>query len=261
MDLGIKGKRALVLGASSGIGRGIAQALAAEGVTVALAARRQDKLEEVAGAIRAGGGQATCLPVDLAAPGVIAGLHAEAQRELGGIDILVNNTGGPPPGGVAGRGLDLWRAQIEAMALSVIELTDLALPGMRERQWGRIMTIGSAGVIQPMVAIGLSNAIRAMLAGWSKTLATEVARDGITVNMLHPATTLTDRIRSFWQMDAQRTGKSLAEIEAEAAAAFPTGRYGTIEEFGATAAFLASQQANYITGSMIRIDGGFITAL
>lgn len=261
MDLGITGKRALVLGASSGIGRGIAEALAAEGVVVALAARRQDKLNEVAEGIRTRGGKATSLMLDLADRKAVGQVHEQVQRELGGIDILVNNTGGPPPGGVAGRGLDVWQAQFEAMVLSVIELTDLVLPGMRERKWGRIMTIGSAGVVQPMTAIGLSNVLRAMLAGWSKTLAGEVAADGVTVNMLHPATTLTDRIRSFWQMDAERSGKSLEQIEAEAASSFPTGRYGTIEEFGAVAAFLASQQAAYITGSMIRVDGGFISAL
>ena len=261
MDFGITGKHALILGASSGIGRGIAEALAAEGVTVALTARRQDKLDEVAAGIRERGGQALVRVLDLADRAAIAKVHADLEQELGGIDILVNNTGGPPPGGVVGRGLDVWQAQFEAMGLSVIEMTDLVLPGMRERKWGRIITVGSAGVIQPMTAIGLSNALRLMLAGWSKTLAQEVARDGITVNMLHPATTLTDRIRSFWQMDAEKTGKPLEQIEAEAASSFPTGRFGNVEEFGAVAAFIASKQAAYITGSMVRVDGGFISAL
>lgn len=261
MDLQITGRRALVLGASSGIGRGIAEALAREGVVVAVAARREAKLAEVVDAIAREGGRAVPVFLDLADGAGLDDAHGRAVAALGGIDILVNNTGGPPPGGVADRGADLWRAQFEAMVMSVIRLTDLALPGMRAQRWGRIITVGSAGVIQPMANIGLSNALRATLAGWSKTLAGEVARDGITVNMLHPASTLSDRLRSFWQLEAERSGRDAAEIGREAGEALPMGRFGTVEEFGAVAAFVASRQAAYITGSMIRVDGGLIGAL
>lgn len=261
MDLNLEGRRALIMGASSGIGRGIAEALAREGVRVALAARREDKLREVADGIRQVGGDAMTVPLDLSDHSTIAAVFEKVAAEYDGIDILINNTGGPPPGGVVNRGIDLWRSQFEAMVLSVIYLTDLVLPGMRTQGWGRIITVGSAGVIQPMPGIGLSNALRATLAGWSKTLSMEVAKDGITVNMLHPAATLSDRIRSFWQIDAEKSGRDIGEVARDAGQALPTGRYGTIEEFGAVAAFIASEQAAYITGSMIRVDGGFISAL
>ena len=261
MDLGIKGKNALVLGGATGIGNGIAKALAAEGVNVAIASRNLSNLEKACKDLGKYGVSTLAVPIDLGDHATIEQGFTKVTDSFGQVDILVNNTGGPPPGGVLGLPEENWRTQFEAMVLSVIRLTDLAVPAMRARKWGRVITIGSAGVVQPVLAIGVSNTLRSALVGWSKTLAMEVARDGVTVNMLLPATTRTNRIASFWKAESDKTGKSIEEVEAAAAAALPTGRYGTIEEFGAVAAFIASVQAGYVTGSMIRVDGGFLTAV
>ncbi|HVJ53305.1 MAG TPA: SDR family oxidoreductase [Aliidongia sp.] len=261
MDLGLTGKQALVMGGGRGIGRGIADALAAEGVAVALVSRQQAALDQAAAEIRATGGRALAIAADLADRGAIETAFRRAESELGGIDILINNSGGPPPSNVAGLERDGWVKQFEMMVLNIIGLTDLALPGMRTRRWGRIMTVASSGVIQPIAAIGMSNTLRSALVGWSKTLAGEVGRDGITVNMLLPGRISTERVAQLDRTIAGRTGKSEAEVAERAAAEIPVGRYGTIAEFGAVAAFLASEQASYVTGSMIRIDGGAIRSV
>lgn len=261
MDLGLKGKRALVLGGGRGIGRGIAEALAAEGADVAIASRNLAVLEEAAAAMGRHGGKTLAVSADLNERGAVGEIYERVAAAFGGIDVLVNNTGGPPPGGVVGVTEEQWSKQFEAMVLSVISLTNLALPGMRERKWGRVLTVASSGVVQPAAPIGISNTLRSALVGWSKTLAGEVARDGVTVNLLLPATTRTQRIAGFWEADAARTGRSIEQVETAAAAALPMGRYGTIEEFGAVAAFIASVPASYVTGSMIRIDGGYIASI
>jgi len=257
MDLGLQGKRALVMGGSRGIGRGIAAALAGEGTAVAIVSRDQAALDRTAAEIAEETGQAV-LPVaaDLADRAALAGAFATIEARLGGVDILVNNSGGPPPSGVSGIDPELWRRHFEMMVLNIIGLTDLALPGMRARGWGRILTVASSSVIQPIAAIGLSNALRSTLVGWSKTLAGEVGRFGITVNMLLPGRIATQRIIQLDNATAAKQGKTPAEIAEHSAAEIPVGRYGTIEEFGAVAAFLAGVPASYVTGSMIRIDGG-----
>ena len=174
---------------------------------------------------------------------------------------LVLNTGGPPPGTAADTTDALWSAQFEAMFLSVVRLTRLALPGMRKRGFGRIIAVVSSGVIQPIPNLAISNAIRLALVGWAKTLATEVAGQGITVNCLAPGRIATDRVAELDQGRAKREGISLDEVERQSRAAIPAGRYGESEEFASMAAFLASQQASYVTGSVIRIDGGMIRSV
>jgi 3-oxoacyl-[acyl-carrier protein] reductase len=257
MELGLSGKRALVMGGGRGIGRGIADALAAEGVSVALVSRNQATIDRAAAEIAAASrGKTLAIAADLADRAAIETAFRRIETEWGGVDILINNSGGPPPSGAAGIGRDDWLKQFEMMVLNIIGLTDLALPGMRARGWGRIMTVASSGVIQPIAAIGMSNTLRSALVGWSKTLAGEVGRDGITVNMLLPGRIATERTVQLDRTIAARTGKSEAEIAERAAGEIPVGRYGTIAEFGAVAAFLASIQASYVTGSMIRIDGG-----
>ena len=262
MDLGLRDKRALVMGGSRGIGRGIAAALAGEGAAVAIVSRDQAALDRTAAEIGAETG-GTVLPVaaDLADRAALAAGFAAVEAKLGGVDILVNNTGGPPPSGVSAIDPELWSRQFEMMVLNIIGLTDLAVPGMKARGWGRILTVASSSVIQPIPTIGVSNTLRSALVGWSKTLAGEVGKFGITANMLLPGRIATQRVASLDAKAAQAQGKSQYEIAEASAAEIPVGRYGTIEEFGAVAAFLASVHAGYVTGSQIRIDGGAIKSV
>lgn len=258
MDLKLNGRTALVLGGSKGIGRGIADALAAEGVAVALVARNPDQVKSAADAIASAHGVAAFgFSADLADWTSIESAIDGARNALGGDpDILINNSGGPPPSGVAGIDPALWSAQFEAMVLSLIRITDAVLPAMRTQKWGRIMTVASSLVVEPSAMIGVSSALRSTLVGWSKVLASEVAGDGVTVNMLLPGLIATDRTAFLDRMTAEKSGKSVEQVEAMRAASIPVGRYGTTAEFGAVAAFLASDAAAYVSGSMIRIDGG-----
>lgn len=261
MDLGVAGKTALVLGASGGLGSAIAHALAAEGVRVACAGRDAGRTEKTAAAIRESGGEAMSVTWDLADIGAIPGALAEIDDRFGAVDILVNNTGGPPPTPASGQDPDLWRRHFEAMVLSVVALTDAVLPGMRARKWGRIITSTSSGVVAPIPNLGLSNSLRSALVGWSKTLSREVAKDGITSNIVLPGRIATDRIAFLNEQKAKREGRNLEDVEAESAAAIPMGRNGEPQEYGSVVAFLASAQASYVTGTVVRVDGGLIPSI
>ena len=257
MDLGISGKRALVMGASRGIGRGIAEALAAEGVRVILCSRDGDKCAAVAAEIsEKSGTEAHGVACDLSDPAAIDSAAAFAQETFGGVDILVNNTGGPPFGDISKVDIETWRTQFETMVLSVFRLTGHILPGMRERQWGRILVVTSTGVVEPIPELGISNTLRVSLANWAKTLSFEVASDNVTINLLMPGRIGTERLEQFYKINVERTGKSLEEIKAEVASVIPMGRVGRVEEFASLAAFLAGQNAGYITGTATAIDGG-----
>ena len=258
MDLGISGRVALVLASSGGLGAAIARTLVSEGVKVAITGTNQAKLEAVAADIRGMGGIAHALVWDLNDHSRIEPSISEVEAKLGPIDILVNNTGGPPPSPAAGQAPDLWRKHFEAMVLSVISITDRVLPGMRARKFGRVITCTSMGVIAPIPNLGLSNTLRASLVGWSKTVSREVARDGVTMNILAPGRIDTDRVKSIDAGQAAREGRSVEDVAAQSRAAIPAGRYGKPEEFAAAAAFLASMPASYVTGSVIRVDGGAI---
>ena len=261
MDLQLKGKTALILGGSKGLGRGVANALAAEGVTVAILARTRDTLDAAVSAIKARGGDAHGFAADLADWPSIEHAVDAARKELGAIDILLNNSGGPPPSGVAGVSPAVWEAQFNAMVLPLFRITDLLLPEMRSRKWGRILNVASTSVVEPIPVIGVSNTLRSAIVGWAKTLAGETARDGITVNTLLPGAIATDRSLSLSRANAERQKISVEEAMQRAAQAIPVGRMGTPEEFGAVAAFLASPLAAYVTGSLIRIDGGVIRSV
>ncbi|HVO44892.1 MAG TPA: SDR family oxidoreductase [Steroidobacteraceae bacterium] len=256
MDLGLTGRRALVTGASRGLGYAIARSLAAEGASVTAVARGPERLAQLAGTPETAGRirTRTC---DLSDGTAIAGL----ADDLATTDILVINTGGPPPGTAAETTDATWTAQFESMFLSAIRLTRLALPGMRQRGFGRIIAVVSSGVIQPIPNLGVSNALRMGLVGWAKTLATEVAAAGITVNCLAPGRIATDRVAEIDQGRARREGLTIEEVERQSRATIPAGRYGEPNDLAAMAAFLASSRSAYITGSIVRVDGGMIRSV
>lgn len=259
MDLGLKGKRALVLGGNRGIGFGIASALAAEDADVLIAARDKTRLAAAAADLRKlGGGRIDTADIDLRDTPGLAAFAERVTSSFGPIDILINNTGGPAYGGAANRPLADWREAYDDMVLSVITLTDALLPGMRARQWGRIVTVISSGVIQPIPILAISNSLRAAVTGWSKTLSGEVAADGVTVNTLVPGRIDTERVRLTDEAVAQKEGIAVDAVQKRSFATIPMGRYGRIEEIGAAVAFMCSVQASYMTGTMVRVDGGIV---
>ena len=262
MDLGLTGKRAVVTASSRGLGLGIAEALAAEGADVFLTGRSGDRLAKAVDAINAKGcGRAHFAVADLAKADAATAIHRAALDAMGGIDVLVNNTGGPPLGPIAEASLTVLRDHFEMMVARVIELTHLCLPAMRRAGWGRVLTVTSSGVVQPIPNLGLSNTLRAALVGWSKTLAGEVGRDGVTVNVLIPGRIHTERVDELDGLAAKRQGKTVTEVAAASHAMIPIGRYGRVEEFAAVAAFLVGGPASYVTGSLIRCDGGIIRSV
>lgn len=260
MDLGLKGKRALVLSSSRGLGRGVAESLAAEGAQVLMTARSGDRLQAAVEAINArGAGRAQAFVADLGRDP--KGIYDAAVERLGGVDILVANTGGPPARTALNVEPEEWAPQFEAMVLPVVTLAGLVLPGMRERRWGRILTIASSGVIQPIPNLVLSNALRSSLVGWSKTLASEVAKDGVTVNMVLPGRIETDRTGELDAANAKAQGRTPEEVAAASRAGIPANRYGRVEEFADVVCFLASERASYVTGSLVRVDGGAVRSV
>ncbi|QPC95508.1 SDR family oxidoreductase [Mesorhizobium sp. INR15] len=253
MQLELEGKRALVLSSTRGLGLGIARALAAEGAHVLLCGR-----SEPAGVVH---GQSEFIRADLADPDFAAKVTEAANEKLGGVDILVNNTGGPPPGTASALSAAVLGEQFSTMVRSIIETTGKVLPQMRERNWGRVLTIASSGVLQPIPNLAASNALRSALVGWSKTLASEVAGEGVCVNVLVPGRIATERLDELDASAAARQGKSIDEVRTQSRATIPMGRYGDVREFAAVATFLCSGQASYITGTVVRCDGGLIRAV
>lgn len=257
MELGISGKRALVLASSRGLGLGIATALSQEGVNVLLCGRSSEKLAENCERINASGkGEADWVRADLAEDDAVTALVKAVEEKLGGVDILVNNTGGPTPGTTADMSAEKLETYFQTMVLRVITLTNALLPGMKAQGWGRILTVASSGVVEPIPNLALSNTLRGALVGWNKTLASEVAGQGITANMILPGRIHTDRIDELDGANATRQGKSLEDIRSASIASIPAKRLGKVEEFGAVGAFLCSEPAGYVTGSMLRVDGG-----
>lgn len=257
MDLGLNGKRALVLASSRGLGLGIAKALASEGAHVLLVGRSGDRLAENCKAINAEGkGKADWVWGDLSEENFVEAMKAAVKEKLGGIDILVNNTGGPTPGTAEDMTADKLDTFFQSMVLRVITLTNAFLPQMKEQGFGRILTVASSGVFEPIANLALSNTLRSALVGWNKTIAAEVAGFGVTANMLLPGRIHTDRIDELDGANAKRTGKSVEEIRAASLKTIPAGRLGRVEEFAAAGAFLCSVPASYVTGTMLRVDGG-----
>ncbi len=257
MDLDLKERTALVFGGGGGLGGAIARALSAEGAKVAVA----DIDESAAAKTAQGLGRAIAIGWDIADLAAAPEHLRRIEAELAPVDILINNTGGPPPTPASGQAPELWSKHFDQMVRSVIGVTDLVLPGMRERKWGRVITSTSSGVVAPIPNLGISNALRLALVGWSKTLAREVGRDGITANIVLPGRIATNRIVFLDEQKAARENRPVADVTAESTASIPVGRYGDPREYGDTVAFLASPRASYITGSVIRIDGGLIPSI
>jgi 3-oxoacyl-[acyl-carrier protein] reductase len=245
MELGIAGRAALVTGASKGIGFAIARALLAEGARVAITSRSRERVEAAAAELGA-------VPFvhesgDLDA---IPALLDQVQRELGPLEIVVVNTGGPPPGEPLGFSREQWEAAYRDLVLFAVALVEAVLPGMRERGWGRVVNVGSTSVREPIEGLVLSNAHRSAAVAAFKTVAREVGADGVTLNTL-----LTGRIKTERTLDMSA---SIEEAEAEARELVPVGRLGTPEEFAAVATFLCSEQASYVTGATVPVDGGLL---
>jgi 3-oxoacyl-[acyl-carrier protein] reductase len=250
MDLGIAGRVALVMGASRGIGRGIAAALSREGARVAIASRSKQHLEETAREIE---GETATFVADTADLDRLATLPGEVAEKLGPVEILVTNTGGPPLGGALDNPREQWDDAYRSLVLAPRILSEAVLPGMRARGWGRIVNVGSSSVREPIPALALSNVHRMAAVGFFKTLASEVARQGVTVN-----TVATGRIATARLADA---AGSLEPAEERARVDVPAGRLGTPGEYGDLVAFLCSERAAYLTGAVIPLDGGMLRSV
>lgn len=246
MELGLRGRTAIVCGASQGMGLAIAEALAAEGANVAMFARRRDVLEREAERIGA-----LAVRGDLTNPRHLEALVEQTVAAFGGIDVLVNNGGGPPRGTAAGLADEALESAVELLLLSAVRLTNLCLPHLRASGRGRVITIASTSVKEPIPALALSNAIRPGVVGWMKTLAGEVGPDGITVNVVAPGRIDTERLREVYP-----DGPSDSDL-----AAIPLRRLGAPREIGHAVAFLASDRAAYVTGTVVPVDGGLTRGL
>jgi 3-oxoacyl-[acyl-carrier protein] reductase len=247
MDLGIAGRKAAVAAASAGLGLATARALAEAGVQVAMCGRHRDRIEAAAAGLP---NDPIPMVADLATPEAASAWIAEATEALGQVDILVTNNGGPPPGTFSSTSLGAFDAALDLNLTSMIALCYGAIPAMQERGWGRVVAITSISVRQPIPTLILSNTSRAGLTGFLKTVALEVARDGVTVNTIQPGNHLTDRVRSM--------GENMVEA---ATKAIPAGVIGDAEDFGKVAAFLCSEPAKFITGASLQVDGGAYRAL
>lgn len=257
MELGIKGKNALVIASSQGLGKAVATELVKEGANVMITSRHEEKLQQVQQELQGlGTGKIAYCVCDITKPTDIESLVKQTHEELGDIHILLNNAGGPPSGGFEEFGDDAWQQAFELNLLSYVRIIRAVLPDMKKHGWGRIGNIASISVKQPIANLILSNTFRNGIAGLSKTLADELGPHNILVNVLAPGQIATDRIEELNKARAEKQGISVEEVEQSTLKNIPLGRLGTPEEFGKTAAFLLSEANSYITGSTILVDGG-----
>lgn len=257
MDLGIVKKKALICGASKGIGRAIALTLAQEGADVFVCSRGKDALEELCNEIRLKHSvRAEYAACDLNDAADQQKLIEQVTSKFGGVDILIHNTGGPSPSLAADTSMAQWQQGFDQLFKAVGALNLAFLPGMKERNWGRIIAVTSLSVIEPIANLVVSNAIRSAVTAMLKTLSDEVANDNVTVNCVAPGAIQTGRIEDLIRVRAEKAQQSYEQYEADYIKAIPAGRMGTPEEFAAAVAFVASAQASYVTGSTICVDGG-----
>ncbi|MBI4634812.1 MAG: SDR family oxidoreductase [Candidatus Rokubacteria bacterium] len=258
MDLGLKGKAAIVTAASKGMGKACALGLAAEGARVAMCARTERDLGAAADEVRGKtGAEILAIPADVTRAQDVKALVASAAEAFGGVDILIANAGGPPRGSLEQMSDEQWQTAFELSLLSTVRLIREVLPWMRRRRWGRILTIQSVSVKQPVEGLLLSNAVRPGVAGLVKTLVPDVGRDNILINTLCPGRIMTDRFLSGAKQAGLPTEAYLAKTSAEV----PLGRIGTPEEFANVAVFLASERASYVTGVALQVDGGLVRGI
>jgi 3-oxoacyl-[acyl-carrier protein] reductase len=258
MDLGLAGKAAIVTAASKGMGKACAMGLAAEGARILMCARTEADIRAAAEEVRSKtGSQVEAVAADVTRAADVKALVARARANFGGADILVANCGGPPRGNLEQMSDEQWYGAFEVSLLSVVRLIREVLPSMRERKWGRILTIQSVSVKQPVDGLLLSNAVRPGVFGMVKTLAAEVGKDNITINVVCPGRIKTDRLLS----GAKQSGLPVDEYLKQAAADVPLGRIGTPEEFANVLVFLASERASYVTGVALQVDGGVVRSL
>jgi 3-oxoacyl-[acyl-carrier protein] reductase len=261
MDLGLRDRVALVAAGSKGLGRAIALELAAEGAQVVICARGKDAIDATVAEIIGAGGRAFGFVADVSKSADVAGLVESARTACGPIDILVTNSGGPRSGTFDVLSPEDWDQATRVLLTSAVELTRAVVPAMRTRRWGRILNITSIAAKQPVDGLMLSNSLRAAVTAFARTLANEVAKDGITVNNLLPGYTRTDRVVDLAAQMAASSGTSPEVVAGKWEAQIPMGRLGEPREFAALAAFLASARASYITGQSIAVDGGWIRGL
>jgi 3-oxoacyl-[acyl-carrier protein] reductase len=261
VDLGIRGKIALVAASSKGLGRAVAEELAAEGAHLVMCARGKETLEQTAESIRRQAAvKVVAVAADVSDPKDAARVVKAAFDEFGQVDILVTNSGGPPSGPFESLTPEMWDTATRLLLKSAVELTRAVLPGMKERRWGRILNVTSIAAKQPIDGLMLSNSLRAAVIGFARTLANEVAPFNVTVNNLLPGFTRTDRVQELARAAGGKAGGSI-DIVSKWEKEIPMGRLGEPREFAALAAFLASERASYITGSSIAVDGGWIRSL
>jgi 3-oxoacyl-[acyl-carrier protein] reductase len=259
MDTGLRGKVALVCAASKGLGKATALALAAEGTRVAMCARHMPTLEAAATEVAAAtGAEVFAIEADLSRRGDVERLVEQTVHHFGGLDILVTNSGGPKPGLFSALSEGDWRDAIDLLLMSVVHLCHAAVPHMRQRGGGRIINITSVSSKQPVPGLVLSNALRPAVVGLSKTLANELARDGILVNCVAPGYTRTDRVIELAEATARREGVPIETVERRAVSNIPLGRMAEPAEIASVVVFLASELGSYTTGTTIVVDGGYV---
>jgi 3-oxoacyl-[acyl-carrier protein] reductase len=262
LELRIAGRRALVLAASRGLGYACARELAAEGCRVVMVSRDEARIEAAADRIaRETGSRTRGVRGDVSRPGEAEGVVAAACREMGGLDILVHNAGGPPAGEAMAVTPEEWQAAFEANLMSFVRGARAAVPEMRKGRWGRIVAITSTSIRQPIPNLVLSNALRPGVLGAAKTLSREVAKDGILVNVVAPGRIATERVLELDQAVAARTGSTPEAVREAGLAQIPLGRLGQPEELARVVAFLCSEAASYVTGTALAVDGGATVAL
>jgi 3-oxoacyl-[acyl-carrier protein] reductase len=258
MDLGLKGKVAMVAGASRGLGFAVAKALADEGARLSIASRDEAAIRSAAQRL---GGDVQAVPLDVRSADGISEWASAAGKKFGGIDLLFTNSGGPPAGATLSFDDRAWQDSVELLLFSALRMIRAAVPSMQKRGGGAILVSTSSSVKEPVVNLGLSTVVRASVSALAKTLALELATDRIRVNQIIPGRIDTDRVKHLDEVNGKKLGVTTEEAKRRAISAIPLGRYGTIEEFGRVAAFLLSDAAAYVTGASLQVDGGQIRSV
>jgi 3-oxoacyl-[acyl-carrier protein] reductase len=258
MDLGLTDRVVLVTGASSGIGFATAQAFLAEGAKLAICSRSEAKLDAALGRLQAPAGAVLAAAADLSQSAAAQTLVSRVLAHYGRIDVLINNVGGPPPGNFAAADDAAWHGSVELTLMSAVRTTRLALPGMQQRRWGRIVNVSSYSVKQPIDGLLLSNSIRLAVLGWAKSLANEVAKDNVLVNTVCPGWTRTQRVQDVIELRARDAAVSAEAVEQQITRAVPVGRLGEPHEIADVIVFLASARASYVSGAALQVDGGTV---